>query len=252
MLKRHPSLILPQGESCCEVTVKLSNPANSNADPASPVAASVGRRLAGVTAVLLSVPALINAAYDIYAALAKLPRTDAERVNAELFQKYFQKVPLVEMPIPIKHEVGTVEARFLVFEEGDVFVQFGRQTQWFAFPKAPSKAASNSFSLIPSAFAQASFPASTPLAAKKSQNVQVTGEIGTISGTTLTRYRNLGSGEIETASIDIRSGRIIDLSTLPSSSPELSGLRFPARGTRVLDQPVIDLPSLRGNVVKQP
>ncbi len=213
---------------------------------------SIGKKLAGVTAVLLAVPALINAAYDIYAALAKLPRTDAERVNAELFQKYFQKAPLVEMPIPIKHEVGTLEARFLVFEEGDVFVQFGRQTQWFAFPKAPNKAASNSFSLIPSASAQTTPPGSTPLAATKPEAVQVTGEIGTISGTTLTRYRSLASGQVETVSIDIRSGRIIDFSTRPSTSPEISGLRFPARTTQVLDLPVIDLPSLKGSTVKKP
>ncbi len=43
--------------------------------------------IAGLTGVLVVVPALINAGIDIYAAFAKLPKTEAERATVELFKK---------------------------------------------------------------------------------------------------------------------------------------------------------------------
>ena len=51
------------------------------------------------TGVLLVVPALLNAGYDIYAAAMKLPRTETERTNDALFRKYFNKPPVAVMPV---------------------------------------------------------------------------------------------------------------------------------------------------------
>ncbi|WGG53122.1 hypothetical protein [Rugamonas sp. DEMB1] len=89
----------------------------------------------GLTGVLVVLPALLNGGLDIYAALAKLPKTESERLNVELFKKYFNKQPVAAFPVPIRRTDGTVEVRFSVFDEGDIFVEFGKFTQWFPFPK---------------------------------------------------------------------------------------------------------------------
>jgi hypothetical protein len=91
--------------------------------------------LIGLTGVLVVLPALINGGLDIYTALAKLPKTESERLNVELFKKYFNKQPVAAFPVPIRRTDGTVEVRFSVFDEGDIFVEFGKFTQWFPFPK---------------------------------------------------------------------------------------------------------------------
>lgn len=112
--------------------------------------------VAGLTGVLVVIPALINAGVDIYSSLRKLPKTESERLNVELFQKYFNKQPVAAFPVPVKQNNGTVEVRFSVYEEGDVFVEFGNFTQWFPFPSAERKHAH--FSPISMAFADAQGP----------------------------------------------------------------------------------------------
>ncbi|MBJ7308790.1 hypothetical protein ACFOLJ_25845 [Rugamonas sp. CCM 8940] len=92
--------------------------------------------LIGLTGVLVVLPALINGGLDIYTALARLPKTESERLNVELFKKYFNKQPVAAFPVPIRRSDGTVEVRFSVFDEGDIFVEFGKFTQWFPFPKS--------------------------------------------------------------------------------------------------------------------
>jgi len=117
-----------------------------------PSFAAVKKWLAGLAGVLVVLPAIINAGIDIYASFAKLPKSEAERTNVALFQKYFNKQPVAAFPVPIKQSNGTVEVRFSIYEEGDVFVEFGRFTQWFPFPgPGPTPVA---FSLIGEAHAQ--------------------------------------------------------------------------------------------------
>lgn len=101
--------------------------------------------LIGLTGVLVVLPALINGGLDIYTALAKLPKTESERLNVELFKKYFNKQPVAAFPVPIRRTDGTVEVRFSVFDEGDIFVEFGKFTQWFPFPKSETASVGLSF-----------------------------------------------------------------------------------------------------------
>lgn len=198
--------------------------------------------IAGITAVLVGVPALVNAAYDIYATFANLPRTESERVNEALFRKYFMKQPIAEMPVPIKHSLGTVQARFAVFDEGDVFVEFGTQSQWFAFPRPGAKAdRAHGLSLLPSAHAQSVPPAKPPQAVPR--NRLYTQE-GNVSGTTWYRTRIYEDGAVEKTEIDIRSGKVlkVDLSP-PSRKPDPDTLaRIAEPSTRIIPAPVIDLP----------
>src|SRR5438105_8776000 len=89
----------------------------------------------GATAVLVVLPAMINAGVDVYKVVLNIPTSDSERVNAELFKKYFNKPAVTSFPVPIKNSVGVVEVRFSIYEEGDVFVEFGKNSQWFPFPR---------------------------------------------------------------------------------------------------------------------
>lgn len=194
--------------------------------------------LAGVTAVLVGVPATINAVYDIYVAAAKLPRTDVERVNAQLFQKYFGKQPIVEMPVPVKNSFGTVQARFAVYEEGDVFVEFGNQTQWFAFPRQPAKHDLSFLGLvIPSAHADQAGPAA-PLAAPPPK-YRLYSQEGNVSGSTWYRTRVYQDGAVERSEIDIRTGRVLNVERSTAAQDRPTGGSAPA--TRVLPAPTVDL-----------
>jgi hypothetical protein len=184
------------------------------------------------TGVLLVVPALLNAAYDVYANVQKLPRTDAERLNTELFKKYFNKEPLARLPISITNEAGSENVKIAIYEGGEIFVEVGRASRWFVFTKA-DKPDRVSFSLVSTAFAQTS--ATSGQAAIASQK-------DAISGSTLIRSRTYTDGRTEQRKIDIRSG--MTLSTETGSVP-VASVPTPASGTRVFSMEPIDLQQLR-------
>jgi hypothetical protein len=90
--------------------------------------------IGGITGVLLVIPALINAGLDVYNAALDIPKTEAEAVNVDLFKKYFGKSPLFRADIPVKTELGEVNMELEVHEGGDIFVRYGRRSQWFESP----------------------------------------------------------------------------------------------------------------------
>lgn len=151
-----------------------------------------------VTGVLVVIPALLNGVVDIYSVIAKLPKTDSEKLNLELFKKYFNKQPVAAFPIPIKQNNGTVEVRFQVFDEGDVFIEFGNYTQWFPFPKTSL----NRVGWLPIKQAVA-------------QDVRPSRGFGhftqkeTINNGIITRERRWENGVLESTQIDARTGEIV-------------------------------------------
>lgn len=188
-----------------------------------------------VTGVLLVLPALVNAGYDVVATAMKLPRTDAERINAENFKKYFGKTPLARMPVPIKHAIGTVEATFAVYEGGEILVQFGKNSQWFPFPKSDPAAPTVGLSwLFPSAHAQSiTSPEPAPIAQQKSS----------IDRSVLTQEDVFADGRYEVRRIDIRSGRQLSVKqgTVPLDTVPKDTVRLPT----VYPMTPIDLESLK-------
>lgn len=172
---------------------------------------SARSKIAAITAALLAVPALINAVYDIYAAAMKLPRTDAERTNVQLFKKYMLKVPLAQMSVPIKTQFGIADASFNVFEEGDIYVEYGGQTQWFALPK-PQPNKSVSISVIPTALA-APYLRTAPRLVKPPS--MLTSQSNSLTGSTLLRMRYYNDGTFESEKVDIRSGTVLDYKSGP-------------------------------------
>jgi hypothetical protein len=105
------------------------------------------------TGLLLGVPALFNAAIDVYRAVRDIPASPLERSNNELFQKHFGRSPLSTTLATI---TGAQGARFDIqvdiFDGGDLLVRYGSRAQWFPF--AAPKAVGGW--LIPAAHAQSS------------------------------------------------------------------------------------------------
>lgn len=159
--------------------------------------------LIGVTGVLVVIPALVNGAFDVYASVVNLPKTDAERINVELFKKYFNKPPVATVPVPIKQNHGIVEVRFQVFDEGDVYVEYGNFTQWFPFPKETADSRKIAFNFISNAIAR-----QTPLYGKGALTQQESLRNGR-----LIRERTWRNGVAERLEIDTRTGDVISRNT---------------------------------------
>ncbi len=159
----------------------------------------------GLTSILVVLPALINAASDVYVRILDLPRSDAERSNARLFEKYFNKHPVTTLPLAIRHTAGTVDALISVYEGGDVLVEYGKQAQWFPFPLV--KGLENSF-FIRGAFAQ-EFSARGIGTYKQEDRSE---------GRVLVRERKFDNGTVEEMRIDTRTGEILERKVKPAAA----------------------------------
>lgn len=162
--------------------------------------------LVGLTSVLVVIPALINAGIDIYGAWNKIPRTESEKANLRLFQKYFGKQPIAAYPLPVKQGSAIQQVKFSIFEEGDVFVEYGSFTQWFPFPTQPEKRDSEGLAIISDAIAQDYSQAYGPY--QQSDSLQ---------GGNLLRQRAYQNGVNERQVIDTRTGRIVEQEITPPS-----------------------------------
>jgi hypothetical protein len=178
-----------------------------------------------VTGVLLVVPALLNAGYDIYATALELPRNDAERANEQLFRKYFNKPPLAVMPVPVRTAVGTTDVRFSIYEEGEVYVEFGGRSQWFPFPRAERP---DRLSWLPLGAAHAQ-GASPPVVRRPS----IASQQDVIRGSELTRSTVYADGTTERRKIDIRTGTTLQLDKGRVAADHIPSLRAAPRVMRV-------------------
>ena len=103
---------------------------------------SISKWIVGLTGVLLVVPALVNAAADIWTSVRNLPTTVAEKDNVAMFQKHFGEPPLHRGEIPILTDLGTVKMELEVHKGGDIYVRYGQRSQWFHSPLARTESAS--------------------------------------------------------------------------------------------------------------
>ena len=163
----------------------------------------------GLTGVLVVLPALVNSGFDVYASIAKLPKTETEKINAEMFKKYFNKQPYNAFPVPVKRDAALVDAKFSIYDGGDVYVEFGNSSQWFPFPKLEKVSHGEPFSLIRSANA----------ALAGQEGVGQFQQSDRVQGDQIIRERRWENGVLETFELDPRTGRILDRKTqlLPPS-----------------------------------
>lgn len=198
-------------------------------------AETIRNRIVAVTGIFLVVPALVNAAYDVYAAALKLPRSENERINVELYKKYFGKGTEREFQIGVKTQYGTVDATFKVFDEGDILVQYGDRSQWFRFPKPETTPpAKVNWLPLPSAHAADISGDIRVEAVIVKGSIANTGGGSTkiaagdisLKGNVLTNAMTLGSrsnASTTIQSIDIRSGKITAIGVTPAISSSIAG-----------------------------
>lgn len=195
--------------------------------------------LTRIVAVVLVVPSLATAGYQAYASLSGKPKTAAQADNQRLFVKYFNKQPLVTIPVTVKQERGAVQALFSVYDEGDVYVEYGQSTQWFPFPH-PAAPAPAGLSLIGAAHAAPvarSAPAPRPAAQfQQSESME---------DNYLLRTRRWDNGVVEESRIDVRSGAVVEHRTRQEAPPKLEGEKSRVIGATQQPLPAIDLDRLR-------
>lgn len=163
---------------------------------------SVRNSIIAATAVLVVVPALINSGIDVYETVRDIPRGSKERQNVELFQKHFKESPVFTAPLSIKGGGETRQVSIDVYENGDIFVLYGTNSQWFPF--RPEQAFFD-YDLIPRAYAQAT---DGPRRGKGSYVQKNTMDSGTV-----TQERVYMNGVKEILRIDKNTGNIISRQT---------------------------------------
>ncbi len=149
--------------------------------------------IVGITGILVVVPALINAGADVYASVANLPKSDAEKINLEMFEEHFGKNPLHRGEIPVKTSTGTMSMELEVHTGGDILIRYGNSSQWF---RSPVKEIGATFSLVGTAFAQTS-------TANSNGNFY---QHDTLKGGQILRERFYSNGEKKTFVIDRKTG----------------------------------------------
>jgi hypothetical protein len=181
----------------------------------------------GVTSVLVVLPALFNAGVDIYNIVLNIPRTDAEQHNSDLFAKHFNQEPVAVLPVPVRQGPATYEARFSIYQEGDVYVEYGEMTQWFPFP-APRVGDASPFSLIATAFAD-EVPTQVATSYKQTES---------IDGSYLIRNKVYKDGVTEKQVIDMTSGKIIETKKSKTVEPTAAAEAAPPEAAEPAAAPV--------------
>lgn len=272
-----------------QIAAQPMTPSANNVPPTDPTAqvavhaapASTGKQvvnwlqttqgvIAGIAAVLVILPSLINAVLDIYVTLFNVPRTLSEQYNQELFQKHFQKQPIHTGSSVIKTKEGAELAiKLSVYENGDIYVEYGNYSQWFPFKSSDESSAALDW-LIPPAYAEAVVKNSPCLEqltsadpeAKPPRMVDSFGAMHYYTQTdipltkrTFKRVRLYDDGCQEVLTIDINSGEILTRELNQKALPpdEKQAMRKKAIqlfAPQVIDiqkiqqQPVLDLNSL--------
>jgi hypothetical protein len=163
-------------------------------------------------------PALINGGIDVYKSLLNIPRTDSERVNRELFEQHFNKPPVAVLPVSVKTDLGAVDMKLSIYDEGDIYVEYGTHTRWFPSPIRNTA----SLSLISSAYAQGSTGPS---------RIGEYSQADKLVGTKIVRERYYSDGTKETYTIDRNTGAILNMTVIrgvkaPSAESALPNLKI--------------------------
>ena len=189
--------------------------------------------IVGITAILVVIPALINAGLDVYNSVMNIPKTQKERTNSEMFKKYFNKQALATVPVPIKTAQGTVDMRLSIYDAGDIFVEYGNDSQWFPFPLQQRTAA---VQFIPSAYAGQPPPPPKGTGQYTQSDKLV--------GNTIERTRSYGDGTKEVSTININTGEILN-------QKKTQGAPMKAMDSKVYQLPAIDLEALKRKTVER-
>jgi hypothetical protein len=152
--------------------------------------------IASVTGVLVVLAAFVNAGHDLFVSITGAPKTQREAERVELFKKHFRDSPVFTQPLEAKLEHWTVTVLVDVYNDGDVYLTVGPNSDWFPFSPVKQGAA------ISMAYAE---PVGTPVG-KYIQNQRE-------DGGRIVRERIYQNGFRETIVIDRNTGRIVSRTT---------------------------------------
>ncbi len=160
-----------------------------------------------ITAVIVVLPALINAFYDVYETALQIPEGIKERHNKALFEKHFQESPIFTKPMVINTGPAEMEMNIDIYENGDIFVRYGEYSQWF--PINPDEIAFAG-SFFRSTYAQA--------AIRPEGNYK---QLEWTEGKNIVQRRRYENGVIETIKFNRNTGKIVERTVTMEKTAEL-------------------------------
>lgn len=211
--------------------------------------------IASIIAVLVILPSLINATMDIYISLFNIPRTISEQYNQELFKKHFSALPIHTGASVIKTKEGAELAiKLSVYENGDIYVEYGNYSQWFPF-KPNNKDAHLMDYFIPTALAMQTVRASPCEEEVKAESIQSSDFFppmhyyiqtdSPLTGRTFQRERLYDDGCREITTIDINSGKIVERNFKRIELSETQKALMEERAIHLFAPQVIDIQKIQ-------
>lgn len=170
--------------------------------------------LTSLVAVLIIVPSVINSVNDIIVAWRGLPIGEKEEINSELFKRHWKKDPVHSKQLVVDGVKGKIPITIDIYENGDIFVDYGQFTQWF--PYDDKGIAKNGFGLINTAHAGFFDSISQSVLHARPLPSKVTTKI---DGHNVTREKELSDGSIERQVININTGRVKSIESVKSNRP---------------------------------
>ena len=172
---------------------------------------SVRTIILAATAVLVGAAALINSGIDVYQSYRHIPKGVKEKNNADLFQKHFKESPVFTKPLSIKSGGTTRQVNIDIYNNGDIFVLFGSNGQWFPFQ--PDVA------FLQDEFVTTAYAETAESSAGSGNYVQTNG----MDGPYVTQDRVYDNGVREVIKIDKNTGNIISRETTTGQPSQTEG-----------------------------
>lgn len=165
------------------------------------------KTITALLGLLVVLPSVINAITDIYVAWQGLPIGNQEKINSRLFQAHFKENPINSQQLMVKGQTGASAMTLDVFQNGDVFINYGENVQWF--PYQDLQLAESGFSFISAAYADWYVEPTTKQSNQTLEADSVKVESRYISKTEIERVRYLSDGSKIKQVINVNTGRII-------------------------------------------
>ena len=193
-----------------------------------------------LAALLVVIPSVINGINDIWVAWNGLPIGDKEKINNQLFIKHWKENPIHTKQIIIEGKSGKIPITVDVYENGDIFVDYVRLTQWFPYSDLVVK---SDFHFSNTAYAG--------FFDKITKSIKgTTREISNVRKTakTVERTRLLEDGSKEVQTIDINTGAIKSVKRIETDNSSNNDKPLNNKSNSTIE--VIQLPKLPNDKVQ--
>ena len=174
--------------------------------------------LTALLALLVVIPSVINSVNDIWIAWNGLPIGEKEKINSKLFTDHWKEDPIHTKQLIIEGAKGKVPVTIDIYKNGDIFVDYGRFTQWFPYKDLNTSIATTTFSILPEANAGFFDKISKNVKSVGSKPVKV---VNKEEKQAVVREKTFSDGSIERQVINKNTGKVESAETIepkPNSS----------------------------------